>query len=188
MEKKADIQEAFDIEKLASEKHIEKDYEEAKRLYLQASSLFEINKFSNKVEEIKRKIYQIDGNMYEAKGDLAYLDFQLKGAISNFELAKKNYEGFGDKELIERIGQKLKGVENEDNWESAIGLEKEADTLYKDKKYEDALGKYNEAKGYYESIKDFDAIKSSYGNIIKELDKKIKRSENKLKDTPWLPW
>lgn len=188
MEKKADIQEAFDIEKLASEKHIGKDYEEAKRLYLQASSLFAINNFSNKVEEIKRKIYQIDGNMYEAKGDLAYLDFQLKGAINNFELAKKNYDEFGDKDLINRISQKLNGVIHEDNWESAIGFEKEGDKLYKEKKYEDSLSNYNEAKKFYESVKDFDAIKNSYGNIIKELDKKIKKTENKLKDTPWLPW
>ncbi len=188
MAKKADIQEAFDIEKLASEKYIEKEYDEAKNLYLQASSLFKSNKFSNKVEEIKRKIHEIDGNIYEAKGDLAYLDFQLKGAISNFELAKKKYEDFGDKELINRINQKLNGVINEDNWESAIAFEKEGDSLYKEKKYEDALNKYNDAKKHYESIKDFDAIKNSYENIIKILDKKIRKSENKLKDTSWLPW
>lgn len=188
MEKKANIQEAFDIEKDALQKHIDKEYTESKKLYLEAMSLFKVNKFDSKVTEIESKIYQVDGNMYEAQGDLAYSDKQLKSSIKAYGDAKKNYEKFGDQELIKRVENKLKGVTFEDNFETALVLEEEGDGLYKEKKYEDSLEKFKESKAYYETLKDYPAIKDEYADIIKGVDKKIKKCEGKLDDTPWLPW
>lgn len=188
MKKKKSINRAFELEAAGDKKYEKKDYIGARENYVEAIAVFKANNFKTKAGKVEKFLFRLDGEMYEEQGDLYSSDRQFKTAIKAYEDSKKNYEKYEDEELVEKVALKLDESIKRDIFETGVVLETEGDKLYKNKSYEEALGKYEEAKEKYIEIRNYEAIASAYENMMSAIEKKIKKSKRKANDASWLPW
>lgn len=188
MKKKEDINKAFDIEAQATQKFIEKKFDEAKSLYLEAIGFFENNKFENKVSDLKKRLYLVDGSKLEAMADLNYQDNQLVAAITNYEESLKNYQTYGDSELIGEVELKLKDTKNEYHYERAKFFELEGKRYYKDDEYKDSYEAFLESKDHYSQLKTYKPLLATYDEIMEDLEKRLKKAKKKSERSGWWFW
>lgn len=183
--KKIDINKAFSLELDAKEKFLNGEYNEAKTLYNKAIGIFEINKHDAKIKELESKLLEVDGATYESIADLNLQDSQYAASMSNYNKAIENYRKYGDEKLETRVREKYEKAEDEYNYSEAKVLEDKANQLYKDKSYEEAHENYTQSKKHYEKLQDYEPLEDKYDEIMKNLNKKIKKSKKKMNKKGW---